>query len=168
MGKRMKKKLNESTTLSGTVNLYHFSREDMGEQTTLDPQETVKRRSSYSWNEYKRSKFPRVFYYTDLTKVEHQVKNGSRALYTTKVDGSKILVLNDALTEYKKNKEEFERTDKKAYEVIHALLGGGYMMDWDAMFETASRNYMGIFYDTGNLPMVNIFTPLKVTKYAGS
>ena len=164
----MKNKLNESTTLAGSVNLYHFTREDMGKQTTLDPQETEKKRSSYSRNEYKRSKFPRVFYYTDLTKVEDQIKSSSHILYTTKVDGSKILMLNEALAIYKKNKNEMEKTDKKAYDVIHALVGGEQTADWDAMFEAAAKNYNGIFYDTGNLPMVNIFIPLKVTEYVTS
>lgn len=162
----MKKKLNESTTLSGMVDIYHFTPDDMGETAVLDPQESVKKRSSYSWNEYKRSKFPRVFYYTDLKKTEWQISGKSRALYTTKVDGSKILVLNSALAEYKKNKEEMKRTDKKAFEVIDALMGNGYGTDWDAMFQAAARNYTGIFYDTGNLPMVNIFVPMKVTKHA--
>jgi hypothetical protein len=164
MGKRMKNKLNESTTLSGTINLYHFTKTDMGNETILDPKETTSRRSTYSGNEYKLSNFPRVFYYTDLSKVEHQIKSSSRELYTTSVDGSKILYIQAALEEYKKDKEQLQKTDKKAYNVVHALLGGGYT-DWDAMFKAASQNYLGVFYDKGGLPIVNIFTPLKVKKY---
>lgn len=162
----MKKKLNESTTLSGMIDIYHFTPDDMGDTAVLDPQESVKKRASYSWNEYKRSKFPRVFYYTDLKKTEWQIRSGARALYTTKVDGSKIIALNAALAEYKKNKEEMKLKDKKAFEVIDALMGNGYGTDWDAMFQAAAKNYIGIFYDTGNLPMVNIFVPMKVTKHA--
>ena len=62
----------------------------------------------------------------------------------------------------------FPQTDKKAYDVIHALVGGEQTADWDAMFEAAAKNYNGIFYDTGNLPMVNIFIPLEVTEYVTS
>jgi hypothetical protein len=74
------------------------------------------------------------------------------------------LYIQAALEEYKKDKEQLQKTDKKAYNVVHALLGGGYT-DWDAMFKAASQNYLGVFYDKGGLPIVNIFTPLKVKKY---
>lgn len=149
-------------TLSGPMSLYHYTKKDLGGETLLDPNETLKQRSSYSRNEYKLSDFPRVFYYTDLSKVEWQVK--SDYLYTTKVDGQKILVLQSALEEYKSNKDGLKSSNPKAWEVVDALIGRGFQ-DWDSMFEVASKNYLGITYDRGNLPIVNIFKPLKVKKY---
>jgi hypothetical protein len=161
MGEDMNKK---PLTLRGQLSIYHYTQNDLGEETILDPKETVKQRSSYSQNDYKLSGFPRVFYYTDLSKVEWQVK--SKNLYTTKVDGGKILNLQSALEEYKSNKDEMKLNNPKAWEVIDGLIGRGYL-DWDSMFRSASKNYLGIIYDRGNLPMVNIFKSLKVKKYAG-
>lgn len=152
-------------TLGGVVDLYHYSKIDLGQDVVLDPKETMSRRSQYSRNDYKLSNFPRVFYYMDLKKTEWQIK--SNFLYTAKVNGDKILSLQSALEEYKKDKDGLKARDNRAWEVADALMGRGYQ-DWDAMFEAAAKNYLGIAYDRGNLPMVNIFKPLRVRKYAGS
>lgn len=171
----MKRLLSELYTLTGKVNLYHYTKKDLGDVVTLDPQETIKQRSSYSKNDYKTSSFPRVFYYTDYTKSEQIVR--SKYLYTTQVDGDDILDLNDAATQYQKDKEKLKKEEPKAFEVINALLRPVPLNttntafipinDWDAMFQTAAKNYLGVYYVTGNIPMVNVFKPLKVKRYAG-
>lgn len=171
----MKRLLSELYTLTGKVNLYHYSKKDLGDDVILDPQETVKQRSSYSKNDYKTSSFPRVFYYTDYTKSEQIVR--SKYLYTTQVDGDDILDLNDAAIQYQKDKEKLKLEEPKAFEVIDALLKPLPLNfaktefrpanDWTGMFKTAAKNYLGVYYITGNIPMVNVFRPLKVRRYDG-
>ena len=150
-------------TLVGKIDVYHYSKLDLGDKVTLNPEETVKHQSSYSRNDYKLSKFPRMFFYTDLNKTEHLVKSSSKALYKAEVDGSSILLLQSALSAYRENKEELSRKNKKAASVIHALLGEGYT-DWDAMFKEAAKNFSGVFYETGGVPMVVLFTPVDAKK----
>lgn len=161
MGESMKKHLNENYTLSGKIDLYHFSKKDLGQEPTLDPIESAKQRNFYSLNDYRLSNFPRVFYYTDYRKAEPDVK--SMFLYKTSVDGSKILMLKNALEDYTRNSDELKSKDIKAWEVVDALKGRGYT-DWDSMFETADKNYIGVYYETGR-PVVNIFKPLKAKRY---
>lgn len=152
-------------TLQGKVPVYHYAKEDGGESMILDPQQSINKRSFYSNSDYKLSKFPRVFYYTDLEKTEHQIRTG-RHLYTGVVDGNKILMLFSAIEEYNKDKESLRRSNLRAYEVVNALKGSG-AMDWDAMFQSAATNFDGVYYDReGTLPIINLFKPLKVSKYA--
>lgn len=154
-------------TLQGKVPVYHYAKEDSGKSMILDPQQSINKRSFYSSSDYKLSKFPRVFYYTDLGKTEHQIKTG-RHLYKGIVDGSKILMLFSAIEEYNKDNESLEINNPKAYEVVNALKGSG-AMDWDGVFEAAAKNFDGVYYDReGTLPIINLFKPLKVTKYASS
>lgn len=151
-------------TLQGKVPVYHYAKQDGGESMILDPQQSINKRSFYSNSDYKLSKFPRVFYYTDLEKTEHQIRTG-RYLYSGEVDGSKILMLFSAIEEYNNDKENLRKTNPKAYEVVNSLKGSG-AMDWDAMFQAASNNFDGVYYDReGTLPIINLFVPLKVKKY---
>lgn len=153
-------------TLTGKVKVYHYSEEDK-DSIILDPKQSLSKRHYYSSNDYKLSKFPRVFYYTDLDKTEHQIRTG-RNLYVGEVDGSKILMLFSAIQEYNKDKELLKYKNLQALEVVDALRGSG-STDWDAMFETASKYFDGVYYDReGTLPIINLFVPLKVKKYAGS
>lgn len=175
MGEGMKRKfLTELYNLNGKIRIYHFTKKDMGDEFVLDPAETVKQRSSYSKNEYKRTSFPRVFYYLDLNKTEDMVR--SEFLYSTEVNGSDILDLVKALTDYKQRREEMKREDPNAFEVGAALWKPVFINikkteftetvpHWDEMFEAAAKNYLGIYYLNGDLPMVNIFKPLKVKRY---
>lgn len=149
-----------SVTLTGTVPVYHYSKTDLGDEVVLDPRETVNKRSFYSRREYSKSSFPRVFYYKDLSKVEDNIK--SPHLYVGKVDGSRILNLNELLYEFK----ELKTSDTNAYEVAIALKGNGYWNDFDNMFRVASKYYDGVFYTSGGIPMINLFKPLKVKKNA--
>lgn len=150
-------------TLSGKVKVYHYSKEDT-DSMILDPKQSLSKRHYYSSNDYKLSKFPRVFYYTDLDKTEHQIRTG-RNLYVGEIDGSKILMLFSAIGEYNKDKESLKSKNSEAYEVVHALKGSG-SPDWDEMFQTASKYFDGVYYDReGTLPIVNLFIPLKVKKY---
>jgi hypothetical protein len=174
--KKMKKKgLYENMSLKGIVDLYHFSRTDLGDETILDPESSTKNKSSWSKREYMTSSFPRVFYYTDLSNVEQLIKSGSKSLYHTKVDSDKLLNLVDAMEKYKKDRDELKRTDKKAYEVMEAFLKSKFYPDnpnyiggpdWTKMFQTCAKNYIGLYYMNGNIPMVNILVPLKVRRYA--
>ena len=151
-------------TLNGKVKVYHYSEEN-ADSMTLDPKQSSSKRHYYSSNDYKLSKFPRVFYYTNLDKTEHQIRTG-RNLYAGEVDGSKILMLFSAIEEYNKDKELLKYKNPQALEVVDALRGGG-STDWDAMFETASKYFDGVYYDReGTLPIINLFVPLKVKRYA--
>lgn len=163
---KLKSLLNESLTLKGNVEIFHYTKEDHGDTFVLDPKKSVGNRSYYSNNDYNLSQFPRVFYYTDLSKTESQVTSSSKSLYSTKVPGANILMLQNAIDEYKKNKDSLKAKNKPAYDVVHALIGGG-SMDWDMMFKKASKNFQGVYYDRGNLPIVNMFVPLEVKKYVG-
>lgn len=151
-------------TLSGKVTVYHYSSENK-DSIVLDPTQSTTKRSYYSNNDYKLSKFPRVFYYTDLNKVEHQIKTG-RNLYVGAVNGSRVLMLFNAIEEWNRDKEALKKENVGAYEVVNALKGGGYI-DWDSMFKTASKYFDGVYYDREQtLPIINLFIPLKVTKNA--
>lgn len=170
MKKIKKKGLYENMTLTGVVDLYHFSRKDLGDETILDPKISSKNFSDWSKGEYRVTTFPRVFYYTDLSKVEPLIKQGSKSLYHTRVDSNKLLNLVDALERYSKDKDELKRTDSKAYEVMAAFVpsdikqqSGTY--NWTEMFQACSEHYIGLYYMNGNIPMVNILVPLKVKKY---
>lgn len=151
-------------TLQGKIPVYHYAKQNGGESIVLDPQQSINKRSFYSNSDYKLSKFPRVFYYTDLEKTEHQIRTG-RQLYSGEVDGSKILMLFSAIQEYNNDKENLRKTNPKAYAVVNSLKGSGGM-DWDAMFQSASKNFDGVYYDReGTLPIINLFKPLEVSKY---
>lgn len=176
MGESMRRKfLTELYNLNGKIRIYHFTKKDMGDEFVLDPKETTKQRSSYSKNEYKRTSFPRVFYYLDLNKTEDMVV--SEFLYSTEVKGEDILDLTKAAIDYKQRREEMKREDPRAFEVIAALWKPTFINiektkftetvpHWDEMFEAAAKNYIGIYYSPGgDLPMVNIFKPLKVKRY---
>lgn len=150
-------------TLNGTITVYHFSKEN-ADSILLDPIHSVTRRNYYSNNDYKLSKFPRIFYYTDLKKVEHQITTGKTLYYGT-VDGSKILMLFKAIEMWNTDKEFLKKENSYAYEVINSLKGDGYT-DWDSMFKTASNYFDGVYYDKGqSLPIINMFVPVRVLKY---
>jgi len=159
---KLKELIGEGLTLVGKVPLYHFTKEDKGNSFILDPKKSAQNKSNYSANDYKLSSFPRVFYYTDLSKTEKMIT--SPYLYKGEVDGSQILFLQTAIDEWQKNPDTLNQKNPAAGEVLEALLGKG-QPDWDKMFKVASRNFLGVFYDKGNLPIVNLFKPLKVTKY---
>ncbi len=153
----------QTTTLPGTVKLYHFTREDMGDSVILNPKDSVNKRHYYSNNDYKFSKFPRVFYYTDLNKIEKQIK--SPHLYYGKIDGKSILNLTSAVDLYQEDSDGLHAKNEFAWEVAHALMKKkDGVINWDAMFKTASKYFKGIYYDKGNLPIVNLFVPLEVRK----
>ena len=37
-------------------------------------------------------------------------------------------------------------------------------IEWDTFFKMVSKKYSAIFYDSGNLPIINVFVPLQVYK----
>ena len=164
---KLKTLLTESTTMSGTVTLYHYTDVDQCDVAPLAPKEAFKHQHYYSQKEMQRSSFPRVFYYTDLKKTEKQVTSAIRTLYSGSVNGSKILRLQDAINEYHRDKETFAKNDPKAYYVVNALFGNPHQPsgDWDAMFQAASEKFDGLYYDGGgSLPIVALLIPLKCKK----
>lgn len=160
----LKELLTESVTLSGRVKVYHYSRIDLGKTVVLDPKKSKANRNSYSNNDYKLSDFPRVFYYTDPKKTEHQVVTGSGGMYQGTVNGRSILHVQSAINAYISNKKGLKTTNPNAFKSIDALVKDGGT-NWDAFFKVASKFYDGVFYDrSGSLPIINLFIPLKVTK----
>ncbi|WWT39369.1 hypothetical protein [Microcystis phage Mel-JY01] len=149
------------STLAGNVPVYHYTKKDMGDLFVLRPKDSVKHRQSFSANDYKHSNFPRVFFYTDLNKTEHQVR--TRFLYNGTVDGSKILNLQIAIQEYNADSEQYKLVSPTAYKVVHALLGSG-RPNYDSMFKFAAKNYDGIFYTTGGIPMIVYFKDIELTR----
>lgn len=154
--------IEEEISLRGTITLYHFTKEDEGEKFVLDPKKSKKNRSYYSANDYNLSTFPRVFYYTDLNKIEKWIS--SPHLYSGKVNGAEILNLTKSVELYTEDSQKFKSDSKQSWEVADALLRDG--KNWDAMFKKAAKYFKGIYYDKGNLPIVNLFVPLEVTKNA--
>lgn len=153
-------------TLSGTVQLYHYSRADRGEETILDPKECADYKSSYSRNDYKLSNFPRCFYYTDLTKVEQLVTSQASVRYDGEVQGTSILHIVNAIKLYKSDPTELKRINANAYITIQNSYNQYDILEWDMFFEECSKFFDGTYYDrSGTLPIVVLFVPLKVTRH---
>lgn len=150
-----------NVTLSGKVPIYHYTKKDMGDEFVVDPEQTKGNRRFYSNNDYKLSDYPRTFFYTDLSKTEFQIR--STNLYKGEVDGSKIISLQDAIDAYREAPDKLESTNKDAYDVVHALIGNG-ATNWDAMFETASKHFDGVYYVTGRIPMISMLKSIEVQK----
>ena len=60
--------LQYDTTLENEVQLYHYTKLDLGNEVILSPEESKTKRLSWSMREYKRSDMPRVFYYVNVKK----------------------------------------------------------------------------------------------------
>lgn len=152
---KLKNILYEGITLDNSnLKVYHYTKKNMGDEFTLDPQVAGKNISSYSKNDYSRSDVPRVFYYTDLTKVEKTVV--SKFLYVGTVNGTRILDIQAAYTEYKSQPTGI------AHDVMSQAVDEYGNIDFDVLLRTAKKSFDGVYYQTGGLPIVNLFIPLKV------
>lgn len=149
-------------TLSGLIPVYHFTDYNMGEYTTLDPNETINKRNFWSNNDYKRSNFPRVFYFTDLKKIETMIKSSSKYLYRGFVKGENILHLKNTINAYSINIGNLKEQNNKAYESIHNFMMG-MGLNFDILFQDVNLHFDGIYYDV-NVPIINLFVPLEVEK----
>lgn len=150
-----------NATLRGTVTLYHYTRQDAGEKLTLDPKRGSKQTSSYSRNDYSLSTVPRTFYYTDPSKTERIVRTSH--LYSGKVNGSKILDVQDAVTLYQSNSDTLKSLNPNAYAVVQGGMKYG-VLNFDELLRTARKFFDGVYYVTGGIPMVALFVPLRVTR----
>ena len=161
---KLKDLLREDITLNGNIKLYHFTRQDMGETTILDPEIAIKNKSFWSSNDYKISDVPRVFYYTDPNKTERMVAN--KNMYVGQIDGKKILNLTDAVKQYRNNPDFLQSNDDEVFNMIKHSMNYN-VLDIDALLRMAKEKFIGVFYDKGNLPIVNLFVPLTVKKMNG-
>ena len=159
---KLKDLIMEAFTLTGRVMLYHFSKEDLGNVAVLDPALSSQRPSSWSRNDYRLSKVPRVFYYTDLNKIERMVKSDN--LYTAEYDGTRILNVPQVLKEYQTNPDSLAIKNPNAFKIMQSSVNQYGVLDYDAMLRAAGQFFDGVFYDTGNLPIVNLFVPLRAKK----
>jgi hypothetical protein len=149
-------------TLEGKVNLFHYTNQDLGEETILDPIEAKKRAQYYSMNDYKRSDVARVFYYTDLTKTEPLVVRSSNYLYKTTVSGDTIFNIIEAIEFYRKSPDTFKLLSLEIFEIINNFMKMGGM-NFQYLLEKLQKHFDGIYYD-GQYPIVNMFVPLEVHK----
>ena len=158
---KLKDLIKEEVTLSGSVKLYHYMQNDMGDEIILDPEIAIKNKSFWTTNDYKISDVPRVFYYTDLNKTERMVQ--TKNLYIGEVDGSNILNLTDSVKEYLNNPSSLEAKNKDVFNMIKHSMNYN-ALNIDSLLRMAKQKFIGVFYDKGNLPIVNLFVPLTVKK----
>lgn len=153
----------DNLTLSGRIPVYHFTDYDMGELGVLDPKETINKRNQWSIIDYKRSNFPRVFYFTDIQKSERMIKDSSKFLYTGIVNGDRILDINNSIRAYQKNKSKLELEHNDVFMSIDRFivkLG----LDFNVLFSDSSLYFDGIYYEVNGNPVINLFIPLEVEK----
>lgn len=153
-----------TVTLEGEVQLYHYTKDDLGDKAILSPEETVSKRLSWSMREYKRSDVPRVFYYLNLKKTEYDIVSLSKFLYTGFVNGNDIIKLADAINAYNYNPQELESLYPDAYNSIKEFMDKGGI-NYDILFEDIKKYFKGAYYKFGNdIEVVILFQPLKVFK----
>lgn len=159
---KLKDLIKEEVTLSGNVKLYHYTDKDMGDTVILDPDIAIKNKSFWSNNDYKISNVPRVFYYTDPNKTERMIV--TKNMYVGQVDGKKILNLTDSVNEYVNNPASLEAKNVEVFNMIKHCMNYN-RLDIDAMLKMTKEKFIGVFYVTGGLPIVNLFVPLTVKKH---
>lgn len=152
----------DGLTLSGRIPVYHYTTYNMGEYGVLDPKETINKRNFWSNNDYRRSDFPRVFYFTSLTKTERMIKDSSKYLYRGFVNGDNILHLKNAISAYEKDKEILKRENNRVYEAINQFMVK-LALNFDILFQDVSLHFDGIYYEVDS-PIINLFIPLEVNQ----
>ena len=143
----------ESVYEPGKIRLFHFTRSPMARDQNrfvVDPAFFTTSRGSYSRNEWKRSRYPRSFYYTDPARKEHIVTGD---LFSVDVPAERIYNL---------------RQDPDGYLAKHRHPTYGLRDDreWTEMFEDIADSYGGVYYTLGEggAPVVAYFDPLETTK----
>lgn len=155
---------NFDVKMEGEVQLYHYTKNDLGDKTVLSPEESVAHRVSWSMREYKRSDVPRVFYYTNLENTERSIVSLSKYLYTGFVNGSDIIKVSNAIINYRKNPEELELQFPDVYHSVKEFVDRG-SSNYDILFENVKKYFKGAYYKFENgMEVVNLFQPLEVFK----
>lgn len=155
---------NFDVKMEGEVQLYHYTKTDLGDKTILSPEESFANRLPWSMREYKRSDVPRVFYYTNLEKTEHSIVSLSKFLYTGFVNGSDIIKVSNAIIDYRKNTQELELQFPDVYHSVKEFVDKG-SMNYDILFESVKKYFKGAYYKFENgMEVVILFQPLEVYK----
>ena len=152
----------DGLTLSGRIPVYHFTTYNMGEYAVLEPKETINKRNFWSNNDYRRSDFPRVFYFTSLAKTERMIKDSSNYLYRGFVNGDNILHLKNSIIAYEKDKEGLKEMNRRVYEAINQFMVK-LSINFDILFQDVSLHFDGIYYEVDS-PIINFFIPLEVNQ----
>ena len=135
----------------GMINLYHYTnpRNVEGKDSlVLDPKKFLvkKTRGSYSENEWKTSRYPRTFFYTDYNNKEPIVDG---ALLSTSVPTNEIYDLkNDPEGYVAKNR--------------HPTYGLRKDIEWTTMLKDIHSSYKGVYYSIGTPNIVAWFNPIEV------
>lgn len=133
---------------NGTVDLYHFTRVNDVDSLVLDPQYFVHSRGSFSRNEWKVSRYPRTFFYTNPQNKESIITG---ELFSTKVPADQIYDL-------KRDPEGFMKKHK------HPMFGLRNDLEWTEMLKDIHSKYKGVFYSIGEPDIVAWFEPIEVNK----
>lgn len=156
--------LNYDISLENEVQLYHYTKLDLGDEAILSPEESRNKRLYWSTKEYKRSDMPRVFYYVNLKKTERSIVNFSKFLYTGFVNGKDIIKISHAISSFKKNPEELKDVYPDAYNSVKEFIEKG-SSNYDILFENVKHFFKGAYYKFENeIEVVILFQPLQVFK----
>jgi hypothetical protein len=126
----------ENNSRNEKMQVFHYSNKK--NLLYLDPRKFGE--NFYTGNDLKISRFPRIFLYTER-KPEQFFLNSY--LYTADIEESKIVELNDFIRNNPDLKNE-----------------SGFI-DFDRLFETAKKQYLGIRYNNG-FDIINYFYTLPV------
>lgn len=156
--------LNYDVTLKGKTQLYHFTKYDLGDIAVLSPEETIKKRMSWSMRDYKVSDVPRVFYYLDLENTERDIVSFSDYLYTGFVDGKDIIKISNSIHLYRNNREELYNNYPDVFNAIKDFVDRG-AINFDLLLEDVRKFFKGAYYRFDNgMEVVILFQPLEVHK----
>ena len=145
----------ESQYEPGKIRLFHYTSAQAAKDADrflIDPQFFVTSRGFYSRNEWKRSRYPRSFYYTDPARKEHIVTGD---LFSVDVPAERIYNLRQDPDGYYK-----KWVEKSPY---------GHLRDdieWTGMLKDIADSYGGVYYilGPGGAPVVAYFDPLEAEK----
>ena len=158
---KLKKIINSKLTLSGTIKLYHYSKNDLGSKIKLDPKVSFKNKGYHSMNDYRASSVPRVWYYVNPKDAEATIK--SRYLYKISVDGSNIFNLESSLQIFNNDINNFKINYPDIYNIIKKSYNEYGHLNLDKLLKYISKKFNGIYYETGGIPMVVMFTAENAT-----
>jgi hypothetical protein len=87
----------------------------------------------------------------------------TKNLYVGEVNGSNILNLTDSVNEYVNNPNSLEAKNKDVFNMIKHSMNYN-VLNIDSLLRMAKQKFIGVYYVTGGLPIVNLFVPLTVKK----
>ena len=157
--------LSEAVSLSGDVELYHFSKTNQ-DTLMLDPEYFLNQRAHYSRNDFTVSDMPRVFFYVDLSQGEEQVSQ-SATLYSVQVPGSQIYNLSEDPLNLKQKSISPYRVTADYDRILRSLANNPRQSKYGPPPESLlpeGSPYKGAYYNTSGLDIVVWFEPIKVTR----